>query len=76
MKIKLKADKLTLEDNIAVVRLKPELGEPRSGDVVSGEIFLTTTEANMVLNKDDTIEISFNDEEEPPVDGVGDGEPG
>lgn len=76
MKIILKADRLTLENNNAVVRLTPELADQRSGDAVSGELFLTTAEENMVLVKGDTIEISFENEEDLPADGDGEGESG
>jgi hypothetical protein len=70
MKIILKADRLTLENNNAVVRLTPELAEPRSGDAVSGELFLTTIEEDMVINKGDIFEIDFTEEPgEPPVEG-------
>jgi len=69
MKIILRADRLTLENNNAVMRLNPELENPRSGDVVSGELFLTTIDENMVINKGGVIEIDFSDEpEEQPVE--------
>ena len=68
MKLILKADRLTLESNNAVIRLVPELADQRSGDAVSGELFLTTAEENMVLVKGDTIEISFENEEDLPAE--------
>jgi hypothetical protein len=59
MKIVLTVKKLTMENGNVVVKLEPSLFEPRTGDIVAGELFLTTTETNMVMNVGDTKEIDY-----------------
>lgn len=63
MKIVLTGKKLTMENGNAVIKLDPSLVEAREGDIVAGELFLTTTEANMVVGLGSAIEIDFPPEE-------------
>jgi len=65
MQIKLKVVKLTIEGGNAVVKLEPSLVEPRAGDQIAGELFLTTAETNMVLGMNDEVVIDFTGEEQP-----------
>lgn len=65
MQIKLKVVKTTMTDTDVVVKLEPSMVDARTGDKISGELFLTTTHGNAVLVQGDEVLIDFTTEPEP-----------
>jgi hypothetical protein len=71
MQLIFKCTQETISNGAVVAKLEPRLNNPRPGDSVSGEIFLTTSRENKLIEADGEILIDFIEEEEHTPESEG-----
>lgn len=62
MKLVLTVVRMTVENNRVVYKLEPSLEQPLEKNEISGEIFISTTPENALLDMAESISVSLSEE--------------